>query len=161
MRKIMGLPASQAEISTITLAANSLIIHIPQWFTPKDVGVPFYVGVADYAKVPDVLSAIKTSHSFDSIHRKNYAVSESPNELWTEGVRDIDFEWSYLTFTSLGSVLRGAVHLISWNFEFPTSVELISGESRASSWLSAPLLSCCCYLRLRLSLVELAVVISP
>ncbi|KAJ5964803.1 uncharacterized protein N7479_004679 [Penicillium vulpinum] len=123
-RKIRGLAFSQFETLTLGLAVCGVAIYITYWYKPQGVGVPIKVAKQEGSVVPqflrtydsfwDVLSNSREKKSSGQVSRiRNDNNSVAKSNKW------------HMTIIVLAvlSAVFGCIHIIAWNFEFPSDVE--------------------------------------
>ncbi|CAI7588200.1 unnamed protein product [Penicillium glandicola] len=110
-RKAQGLPFSQLETLTLGLAVYG-------------VGVPIKVAKQEASPVPqfsrtydsfwDVLSNSRENPSFQPVHRiRNDNIPPAESDKWNSTI---------IVLATLSAAF-GSIHIIAWDFEFPTEVE--------------------------------------
>jgi hypothetical protein len=131
VRKIEGLPSSQLEISTIALAATSLVAYLLQWWKPKDVHVPFYVDIP--ASQPLDLSVFKAIFRADTQSKAatHYYTISSRSTSAPAGTTSHEAPVRLLVASMFGALLLGGLHLVAWNFSFPTRIEQVFWQASA------------------------------
>lgn len=115
VRAAQGKPSSQVEIMALAYAGCAAVVYGLLWSQPKDVSQPILV-LAERSPSEEELVQIAEEGpgvwSSDHYAMPNYASS------FTLAPRDL--EWNG---TMTGAIIFGAIHLIAWNFDFPTSVD--------------------------------------
>jgi hypothetical protein len=121
-RAIRGLAISQLEISVIAFSVCALLIYVCYWSSPKDVLVPItfleWVG-----PIPPVITEIIKEADADHVSETSRA--ETGQKPFSNGFfqqNNSRFDEYILVF---GALVFGAVHLLAWNFAFPTPAERI------------------------------------
>lgn len=123
-RTSRGLPFSQFETLTLGLAVCGVAIYIIYWYKPQGVGVPMKIAKRGGYTVPqfsrtydslwDVLSNSKKTLSPQSVHRiRNDNIPPAGSDKWNTPILVLAFL----------SAVFGCLHVIAWNFEFPSEVE--------------------------------------
>ncbi|KAJ5506484.1 hypothetical protein N7453_005441 [Penicillium expansum] len=123
-RKIRGLPFSQFETLTLGLAVCGIAVYITYWHKPQGVGVPIKLTKREGSKVPrfsrtydslwDVLSNSRKKNSSQQVHRiENDNIPLAKSDKWH----------STIIVLAVISAAFGCIHIIAWNFEFPSGVE--------------------------------------
>ncbi|KAJ5606393.1 hypothetical protein N7510_009174 [Penicillium lagena] len=123
-RKARSLPFSQFETLTLGLAVCGVAIYVVYWYKPQGVGVPIKVAKREGSVVPqfsrtydsfwDVLSNSRKNPSFQRVHRiKNDNIPLAESDKWNTAI----------IVLGILSALFGCLHIIAWNFEFPSEVE--------------------------------------
>lgn len=148
-RGVTGLPVTQLEISAFAFAVMAIGIYVANWWKPKDVLRPTVqsasfksYGMNDMGTVPFVQSFT------DGLHwlRTTRNVNSAPKSFWewnfatTRRVEN-DLVWMdggppyFFVMVGLSSLAFGGMHCIAWNFDFPTTTELVCW--RVASLISA------------------------
>ncbi|KAJ5196185.1 hypothetical protein N7449_006664 [Penicillium cf. viridicatum] len=123
-RKIRGLHFSQFETLTLGLAVCGVAVYIIYWYKPQGIGMPIKVAKREGSMVPqfvrtydsfwDVLSNSreeKGSRPVDRIENDNIPLAKS--DRWH----------TTIIVLAVLSAVFGCIHIIAWNFEFPSDVE--------------------------------------
>jgi len=128
VRRANWLPLSQLEIATLAYSVCTIIIYVVWWKKPLDVETPIRLVIEDVPHASVVNHLIQKN--------SNYLLSKP---RWPTD-SDIQFPIRQLNNTlshydggygleSIGMVVIGvtfgAIHLIAWNYEFPTRAERI------------------------------------
>jgi hypothetical protein len=142
-RGIKHLPVSQLEIAVIAFAACTLLTYIfsfpkPQNVTVADLACPYPIPLASIKEVENINDRGTSWFRNLALQRNVNILSPIPN--------DADFDHlpgsEILTFMDVGMVaagtLFGSLHLIAWNFHFPTPLESLLWKL-ASVYLAAVL----------------------
>ena len=144
-RAIQRLPVSQLELAILAFSACAVIIYVLNWKKPKGPQIPHivrrYNGV-----VPDaVLSClrIKLNEAIvwepDPIDVIKKRLSSSPIPNDNGAIGD---DWSRFVGFVGASTVFGALHVVAWNFAFPTRIEQIIWRATSIYITSAvPLMS--------------------
>jgi hypothetical protein len=132
VRAVQRLPVSPLEVAVVAFAVCAVIIYSLYWNKPQQVYATFTV--LDYLdkEIPqDVLSTIKEGAATFSILKKMFFISENsrlPGSTVSIGSlpQFSDSEISLgLLATVVGATVFGVIHIIAWNFTFPSTFELI------------------------------------
>jgi hypothetical protein len=142
-RAVQHLASSQLEVVTLAFAACAVPTYFVRWNKPKDVREPTIVGLSQplsNAMINQVLehpirfmAVLKLdppSKRGQRIKNDNIARSRWGGELW----KDARTPHVFFDLLTLASVVIGCIHLMAWNFEFPTLTE-------RTSWRIASLVS--------------------
>ncbi|KAJ5725885.1 uncharacterized protein N7483_007242 [Penicillium malachiteum] len=133
-RWVEGLAVTQLEIATVAFAICAVLMYHICWAKPKGVDIPitaFYYGgnieeIRDRVRraeeeVTPSVSGAQREWSMRLVHFKSTGMpgggiklSLTPSE---------QFVWSMTLI--LGGVVFGGIHLIAWNFVFPTHIEMV------------------------------------
>ncbi|KAK1764579.1 hypothetical protein QBC33DRAFT_457146 [Phialemonium atrogriseum] len=111
-RASLGQESSQLEVMTLAYAACSAITYIALFPKPRDISRPIMVPSAKAPTAKDVKEIAEVG-STDLVWRSFYSIPSA-------SVPDIAF-----IGTLVGLIIFSAIHLIAWNFVFPTRSELI------------------------------------
>lgn len=149
VRGVTGLPVAQLEITAFAFAVMAIGIYLANWWKPKDVSRPTIQSASfrshdmnDIGRLPSVQSFTdgmrwRWLHQRDgtaprSFRDWNFAhVKRVENNLvWMEGQPPY-----FYVMVGISSVVFGGMHCIAWNFQFPTSAELVCW--RIASLISA------------------------
>ncbi|KAK4860833.1 hypothetical protein LT330_004564 [Penicillium expansum] len=123
-RKIRGLPFSQFETLTLGLAICGIAVYITYWYKPQGVGIPIKLAKREGPKMPqfsrtydsfwDVISNSRKKNGLQPVHRiKNDNIPLAKSDKWH----------STIILLAVLSATFGCIHIIAWNFEFPSGVE--------------------------------------
>lgn len=123
-RKIRDLPFSQFETLTLGLAVCGIAVYITYWYKPQGVGMAIKVAKREGCVVPqfsrtydsfwDVLSNSRKKTSSQPVHRiKNDNIPLAKSDKWH----------TTIIVLAVLSAVFGCIHIIAWNFEFPSDVE--------------------------------------
>lgn len=122
VRQAAGLPSSPLEFMVLAFSVLALATYLLNWFVPKDVQTPFYVPSARLPTADELRTlAILRPHAngtcpgsfahwcIPSVDARQSGYLR-PTRVWLAGGA-----WSGMVF--------GSLHLLAWNFAFPTAVE--------------------------------------
>ncbi|CRL23185.1 unnamed protein product [Penicillium camemberti] len=123
-RKIRGLPFSQFETLTLGLAVCGIAVYMSYWYKPRGVGRPIKVAKREGSEVPhfvrtydsfwDVLSNSREKKGSEPVDRiKNDNIPLAKSDKWH----------TTIIVLAVLSAVFGCIHIIAWNFEFPSDVE--------------------------------------
>jgi len=124
VRASRRLPFSQLEMLTLAFAVCGMGTYVAYWYKPQGVGVPITVTGRENSKAPNFN---KTYDSFWDVLRNS---NGSTDVTLIHRIKNdnIPFGTSQMTHVvipvlAVMSAAFGCLHLIAWNFEFPTEVE--------------------------------------
>ncbi|KAI0550588.1 hypothetical protein F4679DRAFT_541912 [Xylaria curta] len=133
VRGINGLPVTQLEIATLAFSISAIATYAANWWKPKDVSQPIRIsritpgraisGAVDKAQSFTMRFVFFEQASFEELDRVRN------DETWIGGTVPLIFN-----IMAVFSLVFGGIHLIAWNFEFPSRAELMLW--RASSLTS-------------------------
>jgi hypothetical protein len=127
------LPATQLEVVTFAFAVTSIITYVLLLSRPKDVQTVREVYAVRYPTPVELTQLAASGPSYYSMARGDVSI---PNNAAPRGTRG---ELSLSIMAIL--VVFGGLHLLAWNYEFPTHVERILWRVSAMITLAAmPLL---------------------
>ncbi|KAI0198855.1 hypothetical protein F4808DRAFT_472512 [Astrocystis sublimbata] len=141
-RSASGLPVSQLEIATSAFSLFAAATYTACWWKPKDVSKPIRIHQVGFGR-----QEARTSNITQRLGLRLTNLSEAksvlldlnncqipiPNDtVWMEGKTPFIY-----TLMACSSFIFGGIHLIAWNFEFPSYPELILW--RVSSLISSVL----------------------
>ncbi|KAI3548822.1 hypothetical protein CSPX01_02845 [Colletotrichum filicis] len=145
VRGILHLPITQLEIATISFAGMAVLSYMANWWKPKDISqatslsLPAGGFTGNREAQPVAYAQSIISRLWSPTKTRNEAVRlddrllRVPNDLvWMKGEGPLLF--ILMAFSSLGF---GGLHCLAWNFEFPSSAELLCW--RVASLISAAL----------------------
>jgi len=119
-RRIRSLPSSQLEVVTVAYAACSAVTYFTLFSKPQGIGVPYVVYASRYPTPKEIVRiAAEGPFSWNWIRRGYWL----PNNAFHYSGQKWRYFWAQLLGTGIGAALFGAVHLLAWNFAFPTPVE--------------------------------------
>ncbi|KAI0871618.1 hypothetical protein GGS24DRAFT_492119 [Hypoxylon argillaceum] len=131
VRGANGLPVSQLEIATSAFSLSAAATYAASWWKSKDVSRPLQLQEpTDWPLItPDSTYIIvqrfvlRLTSLFVATHHGRFMRPplRIPNDyVWMEGNIPLIF-----TLMACSSFVFGGIHLIAWNFEFPSYPELI------------------------------------
>lgn len=149
VRGITGLPVTQLEISAFAFSVMAIGIYVANWWKPKDVLRPTVQSATFRTYRMNDMGTVPFVQSFtDGLHwlRSTRNVCSAPRSFWewnfaTARRVENDLVWmdgeppSFFIMVGLSSLAFGGMHCIAWNFEFPTTAELVAW--RVASLISA------------------------
>ncbi|KAI0861837.1 hypothetical protein F4860DRAFT_159941 [Xylaria cubensis] len=131
VRGASGLPVTQLEIATVAFSISAIATYAANWWKPKDVSQAIRIpkiaeGRFDLEKV--IIPHRFTLHITDFLKAKDDAISSRrnpqyrvPNDAtWINGSAPLIYN-----IMAVFSVIFGGIHLIAWNFDFPSLAELM------------------------------------
>ncbi|TRX93761.1 hypothetical protein FHL15_005437 [Xylaria flabelliformis] len=141
VRGASSLPVTQLEIATVAFSVSAIATYAANWWKPKDVSQPIRIpriadGDFELDEV-DILALSFTRRLTDFAMAKDdvektraYQQQRVKNDVtWIQGGVPLIYN-----IMAAFSVVFGGIHLIAWNFEFPSLAELMLW--RASSLMS-------------------------
>lgn len=121
-------PASQIEVATVAFGVCAFWTYILFWNKPQDVKSPHVVEATRYPTHEEILSLseVGPQHITGMFTGYEYSIPEHALPRSLADKAEV-LEGGYLGWvgTLLGGMFFGMVHLIAWNFNFPTIVERI------------------------------------
>jgi len=159
VRRARGLLISQLELGILAFAVCALGLYALSWAKPKDVQIPVtlsYTGLQPPVEVIKVLNYKEAEESEtgwelitifkirDSLktHPDSYGAAR-PNDSCCCTTR-CSFYSSDRFATGLGllvcSVVFGSLHMIAWNFDFPTATEKLLWRIASTMFTLLPVL---------------------
>ncbi|KAI0467996.1 hypothetical protein F4859DRAFT_221826 [Xylaria cf. heliscus] len=136
VRKVSGLPSSQLEITALSFSACASVTYLLLLPKPKDVMIPekIFINRPLNNGDRDIILSWQAMTFFGNALLGLDDVEPQrtmPNDIYNPGpAHGIDIP--YVTYWTmrvedygfvLGAVVFGAIHILAWNFEFPTPVE--------------------------------------
>jgi hypothetical protein len=136
VRTSSGLPATQLEVMTLAFGGCMFGICLILWRKPRNVTTPIYV-LAE--RRPDLTDALEIW--MDSF---NEPYLDSPpwisnNTVYMNSRRRIIYG---CMGGSIGALIFGVMHLLSWNFLFPTPAERLCWRIASSITIVFPVVFC-------------------
>jgi hypothetical protein len=119
LRKTEDLPATQLEIMTLAFAACSSVTYLLNWYKPQSVATRIYKVADKYPEAQDVAKLGCLGPTVIWFRR-------GIGSLGNDAVHYPDLKESLRPFimaSLMVAVLFGSVHLLAWNFQFPTTGE--------------------------------------
>ncbi|KAJ5964566.1 uncharacterized protein N7479_004442 [Penicillium vulpinum] len=125
VRKTQSLPFSQLEALTLGLAAFGIGTYIVYWYKPQDIGVPITVWhkktsaeplrfIRNHDNLWEILTNHRSSHDDQRVDRiKNDNIPVGASKTTHVAIPTL----------AIMSAAFGCLHLIAWNFHFPTEIE--------------------------------------
>lgn len=122
VRQAAGLPSSPLEFMVLAFSVLALLTYLLNWFSPKDVQTPFYISSTRLPTADELRTlAILRPHA-NGVCPGSFANWSMPSvdardggyyratRVWVGGMA-----WSGMVF--------GSLHLLAWDFAFPTVAE--------------------------------------
>lgn len=143
-RAAKRLPVSPLEVAVAAFAVCAVIIYGLYWYKPQRVFSPTVI--LDYVNGPEeTLEEILKACYKEASDKRNQALLAAENstdstkpeitepDITVTAARSESFanldsrpvEWVSLIAGAIGATVFGAIHIIAWNFAFPTKIELI------------------------------------
>jgi hypothetical protein len=125
VRKTQSLPFSQLEALTLGLAIFGIGTYIVYWYKPQDIGVPITVRhkkpgaeplrfIQNHDNFWEILTNHRCSHDDQTVDRiKNDNIPLGASRTTHVAIPTL----------AVMSAAFGCLHLIAWNFHFPTEAE--------------------------------------
>ncbi|KAI1192934.1 hypothetical protein F5X97DRAFT_315863 [Nemania serpens] len=146
VRGVEGLPVTQLEIATVAFSISAIFTHAANWWKPKDVSRPILIkkpcdGEVSRANIfnPAQKFTLRLTNLTDA------KVSTARIDLEARVRNDITWmeEGVPLIFSimAVSSLVFGGLHLIAWNFEFPSRAELMLWRVSGLTSAILPLIS--------------------
>lgn len=127
-RQVAGLSSSPLEFMVLAFSVLALLTYLMNWFKPKDVEQPYYIHAVRIPTCDELqkLAMLRPSprivpnmtHMFSEFA---VAIQRSSTELLHKQYRMNLRTW--YTGIAWSGMIFGSVHLLAWNFAFPTTVE--------------------------------------
>lgn len=121
-RQAAGLPSSPLEFTVLAFAVLALLTYLLTWFAPKDVQTPIYVPFTRLPTADELLTlAVLRPHAGGlcpgSFSNWCMPSVDAREQGYTRGIRvgGAAVAWSGMVF--------GSLHLLAWEFAFPTVAE--------------------------------------
>lgn len=115
MRKIRSLSTSPLEVFTLAFAVIAMATYLAQWDKPKCINVPTIVHLERMSDDPDKAKVIDEG-LMGAVDRNNNPWA------WVDNIDNI--KKADLIF-GLSFAIFGGLHCLSWNFNFPSTVERV------------------------------------
>ncbi|KGO36578.1 hypothetical protein PEXP_104390 [Penicillium expansum] len=127
VQKTQNLPFSQLEALTLGLAVFGIGTYIVYWYKPQDISAPITVRHKKPGAEP--LKFIQNHDNFWEIltnHRSSHD-DQTVNRIKNDNIPLGSSKTAHMAIPTLAvmSAAFGCLHLIAWNFEFPTDIEKI------------------------------------
>jgi hypothetical protein len=130
VRAAQHLPVTQLEIVTLSFALCSLATYMMLLNKPQDIGTRIHIRAARHPTVDDFKAlAYLGPETFWYVRAETWVPDASAHYLDVSNIKWLRFlsHHSSLQVSIIAtlaiSIPFGAVHLIAWNFEFPTQAE--------------------------------------
>ena len=132
-RRVRNLASTQLEIFTLAFAICSLFTYGILFKKPQDAKVPVDVPARRHPTAAEMVQLASEGPRPYSIIRLNYWI---PNNSFHQRT------WPVFPFgIGAGAIIFGCIHLIAWNFVFPTNTEQLLWRIAAIITTTVPLLS--------------------
>lgn len=132
-RASLGQESSQLEVMTLAYAVCSAITYLALFPKPRDISTPIMVPSATAPTAEDVKKIAEVGGGHWAPWRSFYSITSVPNPRTEAGDQTAGFGFL------VGMVVFSAIHLIAWNFVFPTRSELILWRVAALLTVGVPL----------------------
>ena len=146
-RKVVGLPSSQLEISTLAFSASSLITYSFFWNRPRGVTTVITVPAVRFPSVQDLLYLSRNGPRYlwtgPRVQGKTYGERDLvriPNDAFPDIWNVIPYSKESCLYnltggneevlssvfgTIIGGTIFGGLHCLAWNLHFPSHTEKI------------------------------------
>lgn len=123
IRSYHGLPSAQLEILALAYAGLALLIYIVLWEKPQDIRstVPIDADRTPTSQEISTLVKKSPSRSYGSIRKMPWIPSHALHVH--EDFSRIDPEDILSAYAVVGALVFGGIHILAWNFTFPTPME--------------------------------------
>ncbi|EHK24906.1 uncharacterized protein TRIVIDRAFT_30995 [Trichoderma virens Gv29-8] len=142
-RAARRLPVSPLEVGVVAFAVCAIIIHCLYWNKPQRVGVPQTILQYGDKPIPEEVfrnfGYTRHYRGFTQLLRFDEPLSGAPISI--DSQRAVGgFGGAISTIIStVGAALFGDIHIVAWNFAFPSRVELILWRCASIYTATAPL----------------------
>lgn len=142
-RRVASLSSTVLEISTVAFSVGSILLYLIDWYKPMDMGVPFTIK-ASMPATEEIFRLVAEAAPKPLLARqnksRNYHITDGSAHQTVEA-RDSDYFFNMLDCVlSLSSATFGGIHLIAWNYHFPTGVEQKIWRAAALTVATTPIL---------------------
>jgi hypothetical protein len=144
VRRARGLSISQLELAVLAFAVCALGLYVLSWAKPKDVQIPVILSYNGLQSPVEVLKELnykeaeETDTGWELInvfripgslqtHPDSYGAAR-PNDSCCGTTRSTFFRgdgFASALGLLVGSTVFGSLHMIAWNFDFPTATEKV------------------------------------
>lgn len=131
-RAIQRLPISQLELAVLAFSACAVVVYVLNWNKPKGPQIPYIVLRYDRAIPRDVLKCLEAESDglvqkfFWDLDRVDFVKKRlSSLPIPNDYSSDIDEGQNWTRGLIGASTVFGALHVVAWNFAFPTRIEQI------------------------------------
>lgn len=123
IRSYHGLPSAQLEILALAYAGSALLIYIVLWENPQDIR---WTVLKDADRTPtsreiSTLAAKGPSHSFSPTRKMPWIPSHALHVCKVPFL--IAPRLMLSVYAVVGALVFGGIHVLAWNFTFPTPIE--------------------------------------
>lgn len=140
-RKVLQVPSSALEISTVAFVACALLLYIIEWPKSKDVSVPFYVPATSLV-TPTAFILIAEASPITFLQPRYYYMPQSSVHQVLEGRFKKEHVDRLVVLVSILSIgVYGGIHFFAWNLAFPTPIEKLLWRVSALTVTIAPAIS--------------------
>ncbi|ETS01626.1 hypothetical protein M419DRAFT_80984 [Trichoderma reesei RUT C-30] len=145
-RLVRDLPISPLEVAVVAFAVCAVVIYGLYWGKPQRVGVTITILTYDGVIPSDVLAGLKEVRPAWRLPTLGDALPGAP--ISVQCTRSVGYRGFVLTnvVTTLGAAVFGGIHVIAWNFAFPSAIELLLWRCASIATFAAPLCVCLIYL---------------
>ncbi|KAI0197629.1 hypothetical protein F4808DRAFT_463499 [Astrocystis sublimbata] len=139
------LLVTQLEIATVAFSVSAVATYVANWWTPKDVSQPIRIQkpAMGGGKAGEIIPAQKLVGRLINLSKTETQKVENPDDhrvqndvTWIEEGVPLIF-----SIMAVSSLLFGGLHLIAWNFEFPSQAELVLWRVSSLTATALPLFS--------------------
>lgn len=123
IRSYHGLPSAQLEILALAYAGLALLIYIVLWEKPQDIRstVPKDADRTPTSQEISTLAERGPSHSIGPIRKMPWIPLHAPHVFKVPSLTGPGF--TLPAYAVVGALVFGGIHILAWNFTFPTPME--------------------------------------
>ncbi|KAL8399866.1 hypothetical protein RB594_000330 [Gaeumannomyces avenae] len=122
-RAMRGLPCTSLEVAAVAFAASSLVTYLLEWSSVQDPALPVYLEASRLPTEEEFswLLANFSAKLGSGLSPSGPGFKNSQQHTWTSKSHIAHMYTA--VFMGIGGVLFGGIHLVAWNFVFPTPLE--------------------------------------
>lgn len=129
------LPTTQLEVVTLAFAICSILTYVLLLNRPKDVQTVHEIDATRYPTPPEMTQIAAIGPFTFGHRRKGIAI---PNNAYP-----MTKSWYFALSTATAMIIFGALHIVSWSYEFPTQIErTLWRASVVTTIIALPIIVC-------------------
>lgn len=133
------LPVTLLEIATVAFSISTFLTYIFLWSKPQDVTIPFYIKGHRRPTMEEMIRLALRGPSAHLVIRPKVCLSESSaHGASSEAPGFIGL----IHGAGITAVIFGCIHLIAWNFSYPTPVERLLWRIASIGMTGLPIAAC-------------------
>ncbi|KAK8123227.1 hypothetical protein PG984_011897 [Apiospora sp. TS-2023a] len=128
VRAATNKPSSPLELATLAFATLAFVIYVLLFNHPKDVNTPFYILACRLPVLSEVVQIARLSSDSSAAYLDESTLPGSIPNLTDHSLGTND-RWAAAPYwfigSAVGGLVFGGIHLLAWNFTFPSEAERV------------------------------------